>query len=245
MSSILEPALSEALKPEDDYDAYWAAVGEVQKREPPAVWEALLPLATSTRAELRALVPDVLRFLGGRPQPLLQQTVVLLREMLAKETSEMVLRSIATAFVDLTHPGVVDLLSPMTRHPSAEVRLSAVYGLFQAAPLIAPLLIELTNDPDGEVRNWAIFSLGAAVEEGAAVDQAKEAFASRLEDPHEEARAEAVLALARCHDSRAIEPALAGLTNHSPWLHYKEAVEALIEGGLQPERLREALARLT
>lgn len=242
MNSVLEPALSEALKPGEDSDGYWAAVAAVQKRDPEEVWRALQPLTSSPQAELRGLVPDVLRFLGGETQPLLEDSVVLLRQMLAAERSPTVLAAIGTAFVDLRHPAVVELLLPLTHHESPQVRSGALHGLLQALESVVPRLVELAADPDAEIRNWVFFALGCLAEMPAHVEAVREALARGVHEPHEEARAEAVLGLARCHDPRAIEPTRAALLRRAEWDHYEEAAQVLISAGLGADVLRKALS---
>ncbi len=164
--------------------------------------------------------------------------------MLAGETSESVLADIATAFVDLTHSAVVELLIPLTFHASARVRRGAVHGLLQATEQVVSRFVELAGDPDDEVRNWALFALGSLAEKGKQVDAVREAFAAHLEDPHDEARAEAILGLAHCRDARAINPTHAGLNNETRFVHYLEEAAALISAGLGSDELRHALRRI-
>lgn len=245
MSEILEPALTQALGPEENPDAYWAAMREVQQREPAQVWEALVPLASSPDPVLRTLVPDVLRYLGGQPCPLLEQSIVLLREMLATEQDVLVLGAIATAFVDLRHPAVVELLLPLTRHELGEVRLSAVHGLIQATEQVMDRFVELASDPEAEVRHWVLFALTALLEvRPQHANRLKEVFAKALNERHLEAKAEAVLGLARCRDRRAIEPICIGLRSKSPMEPYKDAAAFLIDQGIGADVLRRALSKL-
>src|SRR5688500_11725590 len=112
MSDVLEPALSLALKPAEDPEAYWAAVGEVRGREPSQLWAALAPLATSPDPALRALVPDVVRAMPT----LAEQSIGVFRQMLPTEEDAGVLDAIAGAFTELKHPAVVELLLPISRH---------------------------------------------------------------------------------------------------------------------------------
>ena len=242
-SEILEPALSEALNTADDPDAYWAAVQAVQQKEPALVWAELAPLATSDDPVLRTLVPDVLRFLGGKAQPLREQTIELFRKMLASEADVGVLNAIALAFADIHHPAVVEFLVPLTRHEDPDLRRSAVQGLFQAVEPVMDRFIELTKDTDGEVRNWAVFGLAALVEvRPQHVGALREVFAASINDPNAEAKAEAVLGLARCLDRRALEPVRIGL--NSGFDQYNEAAQLLIDKGIGVDVLRRALSKI-
>jgi HEAT repeat protein len=190
---------------------------------------------------LRALVPDVLRFLGGRPQPLLDETVVLLKDMLGSEQPALVISAVATAFVDLKHPSAVDILSPFVAHPDAGVREALVHGLLPVAECAVPELVQLSRDVCAEVRNWATFGLGSQLGERGdpgLVDtpEVRVALLDRLADPHAETRAEAALGLAIRGDDRAIPLIQRELQSGTQWIHYVEAAELLAD-----VRLYEAL----
>lgn len=241
MSDVLEPALSLALKPSEDPDAYWAAVREVRARDSALVWAALAPLATSPDPALRALVPDVSRAV----EALAEQSVDVFREMLATEEDAGVLDAIAGAFTELKHPAVVELLLPLTRHELPELRLTAMQGLFQAAEQVMDRFIELTSDADEEVRNWALFALSTLLEvRPQHANALREVFARALNDTASEAKAEAALGLARCLDRRALDPIVTGLRSKTPMEPYKDAAQFLIAKGIGADVLRRALSKI-
>jgi HEAT repeat protein len=219
-----------------DDDAYWQAIDAVRKEDPAEVWRLVAPLAGHDDPRLRALVPDVLRYLGGSARPLLEQTVRLLKDTLAVEQEVSVIESIAVAFVDLSHPSAAECLLPLVNHPDPRVRCAVVGGLLPVAELAIPELITLSNDEADAVRDWATFGLGSQL--GPGVDspivdtpEIREALARRLNDPHEETRAEATLGLALRKDERAIAVILRELGRDAGWPHYVyvEAAEALAD----------------
>jgi HEAT repeat protein len=229
---LFHRAVKEARSDTEDGDAYWAAIKPLQSREPTAVWALVAPLAHDANPDLRALVPDVLRYLGGQPQPLLDKTLALFREMLAVAQAPEVLSAIADAFVDLDDPSSVDLLRPYVEHSDASVRKSVVYGLLPFAHLAIPELVRLSEDESDDVRNWATFGLGSQLGDRETADivdtpEIREALVKRLLDKHAETRAEAALGLAKRGDVRAIPVVQMELEAGSEWDHYEEAAALL------------------
>ena len=190
------------------------------------VWTLIEPFARDEDPRLRALVPDVLRYLEeNRDERLVMRSVGLLGTMLVAEATPSVIESIALAFVDLRNPSVVTTLRPLATHADAGVRKAVVHGLLQRADDAIPELIALSRDANDEVRNWATFGLGSQTE----VDtpELRDALVERLDDPHDETRAEAALGLACRKDARAIPVIVRELANDSPWTHYEEAAALL------------------
>jgi HEAT repeat protein len=205
--------------------AYWDTVYLLHKRDPQEVWPLVAPLAHNQDPALRSLVPDVLRFLGGRERPRHAETMELLRDMLRVDQPPRVLISIATAFVDLADEAAVELLTPLVTHPDADVRSAAVHGLLPVARLVVPELIALSRDPADHVRDWATFGLGSQTDLD--TPELREALAARLEDDHEDTRAEAALGLAVRKDPRALPIVRRELESESVGTLYVEAAAAL------------------
>jgi len=234
---LFRRAIEQATSRTIDDDCYWNAISPLQRGEPTEVWALIAPLAVDDDPRLRALVPDVLRFLGGKERPLLNQTVLLLKSMLENEGTPSVIAAIATAFVDLGHPAAIDLLRPFVTHPDAAVREAVVHGLLPVARQAIPELIILSKDENEAVRDWATFGLGSQLGERAdpgLVDtpEVRNALAERLDDPHDETRAEATLGLAVRRDERAIPVIARELKSGTAWTHYVEAAELLADSRL-------------
>lgn len=222
----------------DDH-AYWKAISSLQRGAPEDVCALVAPLADDPDPRVRALVPDVLRYLGGREQPLLGETVRLLGKMLETESTASVTRSIALAFVDLQHPAAIDLLRPFVKHPDATVREALVHGILPVAPTAIAELVQLSADESDDVRNWATFGLGSQLGQTGDPDlvdtlEVRNALVARLDDRHAETRAEAVLGLAVRGDERAIAVIKEEIEQGTEWTHYVEAAELLADARLYP-----------
>jgi HEAT repeat protein len=198
-----------------DDDAYWAPVYQLQRRDVHEVWELMGPLASDEDPRVRALVPDVLRFLGRTSRPLTEDSVALLRRMLRDEASPLVLRSIGNALGEMAHPASVGLMIPFARHPDPSVRRAVVGALLtHREPAAIETLLELSRDADDGVRDWATFGLGTQLGPTDPENRTKESFvdtpalrdalAARLDDPHIDTRCEAVVGLAMRRDLRAL-----------------------------------------
>lgn len=208
---LLDQVISHALAEDRDDNAYWEAVCALQKCDAQTVWDLVEPLSRETDPRLRAVAPDVLRYLGGPALPFAERAVALFRNILATEDAPAVISSIGCAFIDLSRfDERVELMLPFVQHPAHEVRSAVVHGLLasQDAKAIAAL-ITLSRDPDDDVRNWATFGLGSQLgfPEGEIIFDSPElraALVDRLDDPHEETRCEALVGLAIRHDMRAL-----------------------------------------
>jgi HEAT repeat protein len=199
--ALLQRVIAEATASDGATHSYWEAVRLLQSRAPNEVWALLQPLAVHADPRLRALVPDVLRFLGGKEQPLREANVELLRGMLARNDAPKVIAAIATAFVDLHHPSALELLRPFASHPDARVREAVVHGILPMAQQAIDELIRLSSDEDPEVRSWATFGLASELGERGDPDfvdtpEVRSALTERLNDSEAETRREAARGLA-------------------------------------------------
>ena len=218
VSSLIANAIAAARARGVDHDGYWEAIYPLHEADVDAVWNACVPLARDPDARLRVLVPDVLRYLGRRPQPRLTETVALFDEMLHTDDDARVIAAIGNAFVDIPHPAAVDLMVPFARHADENVRQAVVAALLgHREQRAVDTLIVLSRDPVVSVRDWATFGLGSQL--GEPSDESffdseplRAALVARLEDEDEETRLDAAEGLALRKDERAlstIERALA------------------------------------
>lgn len=235
--ALLSRAIAAATLLEENDRAYWAAVGQLRSIGPQECWVLVAPLAKDGRPQVRALVPDVLRYF--EPHPLREDAVNLMAEMLLTETAPMVLAAIATAFVDLKHELAADLLPALLDHPIASVRSAAVHGLLTAGPRTVQHLVKASTDSDTDVRNWSTFGLRMLLGERGDADavdteEVRNALAERLSDEHDEIRAEAILALATRRDPRALAQLKHELRHWPEWDHCFEAAAHLRSPDLYP-----------
>jgi HEAT repeat protein len=161
---LLRDLVVEATQGEEDEEAYWRCVARLQQGDTERVWSLLEPLVDHPEPRLRAIVPDVLRFLGGPERPLTDRIVDLFRRMLRREDAPAVLCAIGYALGELGHVASVELMVPFASHPDPAVRAGVVASLLrQRDPLAIETLILLSRDERDDVRDWATFGLGSQV----------------------------------------------------------------------------------
>lgn len=210
-NELFARASAEAVNERGDPDVYWELVSALHDSEPAEVWALVAPLATHEDVRLQQLVPDVLRLLGREAQPLAMQTLELFAQMVAASPPAELLASIANACVAFHDPSVVTMLAPHAAHPDDTVREAVLHAVRRSGrPEAIAALISLSGDPVEELREWATFALGSQLP---LVDAAeiRDALATRLTDPHEATRDEAVIGLGLRADARALGPLRAQL----------------------------------
>lgn len=193
---------------ESDEDAAWEAVVTLHGRGTPDVLERAQALTCSEDPDERSLGADILGQLGINVEsPDLAfptESVEILLEMLDQEEEPEVLESILVSFSHLQDPKIIVAVAHLAKHPDPDVRESLCLALTgYDEPVAIQMLIDLSNDKVAEVRNWATFGLGTQLESD--TPHIREALASRLQDPEEEVRGEALVGLARRKDQRVVQ----------------------------------------
>lgn len=98
---------------------------------------------------------------------------------------------------------MLSLLAKAVADASASVRNAAAFALSAVkSSRTAPLLAKLLGDSDQDVRNWAGFAVNQS---GADSLEIRKALVAMLDDPFEEARLEAIYALASRRDRRVVQ----------------------------------------
>ena len=82
------------------------------------------------------------------------------------------------------------------------------------------------NDSDAEVRDWATFGLGVLGDQDSS--EIREALFRALDDADEDVREEALVALAKRHDTRAVAPLLSSLQEPKVSSRVIEAAHTLL-----------------
>jgi HEAT repeat protein len=218
---------------EKDQDAAWDPVVVLQFRATLEVLSKAQALCRSSLARERELGADILGQLGVPDRAFPEECFYSLKAMLAEETEPDVLQTIAVAFGHLFDIRAVQLLAPLRNHPNEDVRLAVVHGLSRHRnDLAIQSLIELSSDNDGDVRDWATFGLGSMIETD--TPRIREALFARIADTNEDAKAEALVGLARRKDERAFALILDELTSDNVGLLALEAAEELGDVRLAP-----------
>jgi len=149
---------------------------------------------------------------NGRPEHVadaVPELAALLAALLASGGDDATTREVVVALGHAWDDRAVQVLlaADLTAHPGRGVRLAlaqALGGGLPAAEIRAGAveqLLRLSADPAADVRDWACFGLGVLYADGAAV---REALAARLDDPDGDTRDEALVALGRTGDRRAL-----------------------------------------
>jgi HEAT repeat protein len=205
-------------------DARWRSIAELQRTGSKTVLDLALNALRSRQRGDRALGAYVLSQLGfeSSTPPFREQSVRALRAALKTERSPQPLAAIAFALCRLwSRRSIPDLVRlAIHRDPNVRQVLAAElihttrelgWGDETADRRVTAALLNLTRDRVPEVRDWACYSLGNSEQDSPEIRQA---FIDRLRDRHFDALVEAVAALGRRNDSRAIEPLLQILNKH-------------------------------
>ncbi|HEY7414832.1 MAG TPA: HEAT repeat domain-containing protein [Ktedonobacteraceae bacterium] len=199
-----------------DEDIAYTAISALQFRGGHDIFEHACKLCASENVHERRVGVDILAQLGVKrwPEPyeyeFPDETIALLLSMLEQEQEPQVLHAIAVALGHRQDPRAIAPLARFKNHPHDFVRFGVVFGLMgNEDDLAVQTLIELSTDIDADVRDWATFALGCQIETDTPAIRA--ALVARLTDEDDDASGEAMVGLARRHDSRVVEPLLTKL----------------------------------
>ncbi|EDM26136.1 lyase containing HEAT-repeat [Lentisphaera araneosa HTCC2155] len=185
----------------------------------------------------RATGADVLAQLDWEKKAFYKETVDVLLSLLSDENTEV----LYCATVGLGHRhdarAIPDLLK-LVDHESEDVRYGVVHGLSRYEdPGAIAALITLSKDSDEDIRNWAIFGLGSQIETD--TPEIRQALFEALDEPHDEARGEALVGLAERGDERVVSALLEEWQLDSVGILSLEAAELIAD-----PRLNETLIDL-
>jgi HEAT repeat protein len=198
----------------ENEDSYWDAVSALHMRAEKRTFDLASVLCDSFAAGERCLGADVLGQLGAEPgaspaeSPFASAAGGALLALLSDaDEAPAVLSSAAVGLGHLRDERAIEPLAALASHADAEVRRSVVHGLMgYDDDRAVEALIALSADEADGVRDWATFALGVQIDRDTV--ELRDALAARLEDPNEDARAEAIRGLARRRDERALAAAL-------------------------------------
>jgi HEAT repeat protein len=186
---------------ERDEDMAWESVTALHFRGTREVLEAAELLCDSAIPTERELGATLLGQLGVPERSFPDECFDCLARMIETEDDPDVLQAIAIAFGHLDDPRCIEILIPFKNHPSDIVRWGVVHGISgHDFPAAIETLIELSRDRDEEIRDWATFGLGTLIDTDS--EEIREALWARVVDTYGDARAEALMGLARRKDPR-------------------------------------------
>jgi predicted nucleotidyltransferase len=188
---------------ESDKDRAWDALSALRFKGTRDVLQRAELLTTSKLSRERSLGADILSQLGQPDRSFPEECGKILRGMLRDSENADVLCSVLCGFGYQNDPDAIPLVSKYSTHPNSDLRYATAFALTgKESPLAIETLINLTGDSCNQVRDWATFALGTQIE----IDspQIRDALAHRLDDTHDDTRAEAIVGLARRKDERAV-----------------------------------------
>jgi HEAT repeat protein len=192
---------------EDDEDAAWEAISEIQRRGTPEIYLRTRQLCDSPLVREREVGADILGQLARPESTYREESVQILLAMLETEQHPEVLQSIGVALGHWSDPRAILPLLQHQHHADADVRHAVAFGLLgHDTPEAITALIALSADPYPHVRDWATF--GLAVQIDADTPEIRDALAARLGDSDPDTEGEAMVGLARRQDLRVLQPLL-------------------------------------
>ena len=184
------------------------AAMEMQCRGGDDVIKYAMNLCSNKNYKLREIGAFVLGQVAIPDRQMLLEVVNLLMSLAKREKS---IRVRYTAIYSVGHRCakgftnyeiVMSALQRATDSSIASVREAAAFSLaYTVSPKAPPLLEKLLLDPDRDVRNWAGFAVNNSKADSSGI---RESLVKMLSDPFDEARMEAISALASRQDKRVI-----------------------------------------
>lgn len=155
----------------------------------------------SSRSFIQSDSPEIIRYKRLHPR----KTVDILLDLLQTTVDDDLLESVCSAFChNKSHRAIAPLVA-LKDHPNPDVRYAMCLALSGYEDIRAvKTLIELSNDEDDDIRNWATFELAQQIDIN--TKYIRKALWQRVDDHHNETRAEAILGLARRQVTAITEP---------------------------------------
>lgn len=199
MDELIGVALSEP-----DENIVWKAIASLHWRGTREILQRAEALCGSPCSRERQLGANILGQLGLPDRTFPAECTAILRSMLRSVEQSDVLRSVLVALSHQHDAEAVPIVVRFSASPDAEVRHGVVLALTgHEMSLAIENLISLSKDSDSHVRDWATFALGTQLELD--TPEIRQALADRLDDTYDDARAEALVGLARRKDIRVVE----------------------------------------
>lgn len=236
----LDNLFNETLLGDYDDDAPWNAVAQLRLSGDRYVFERAAEWCTSSEPMRRARGAAILCQLRSRTSPdpnsapstepvFVDESLRILLRMIEVEVDETALGSVIAGLGHLNREEAIPIVDKYANHANENIRwdVASALGHFPDNPMAVVSLIALADDPNGDVRNWSLFGLGTQSDIDS--DEVRALFVRHLDDPHEEARQEAIAGLAKRKDRRAAPPLLRLLQSGSYSAHHEDDFKSLLD----------------
>jgi len=192
----------------DASETYWGQIDRIRSMGAELVWSFIVEKCLSPDAAARERAVDVLAQLKGRNEA---KTTEILLGILQTETNDDV---VASCLSGLGHQyyhqiSFASEIGKFLNHPNRDVRFALALALPRAhdSTNASQLILTLMADSERDVRNWATFAFNNGLE-GEDSPVIRDALFARVNDWDNDTRVEAIQALARRGDVRALPPLL-------------------------------------
>jgi HEAT repeat protein len=215
-----------------DDDAPWEAVQRLRRIGTREVFDKAAKWVESGAPLARARGIDVLAQLGKTAarstNSFPAESYAVVTDVLRREQEFLPLNSAIAATGHLDDARAVSLVAAFHTHPLAEIRFSVAcaLGSFPNDPLSVETLLCLVEDSDEDVRDWTTFGLGVLGDEDSA--KVLDSLYRRLSDSNADVREEALVGLAKRHDTRCLAPLIEALEQPTISSRVEEAAYTLL-----------------
>ena len=217
-----------------DYDDHkpWDAVQSLRRIGTREVFNKAVAWTESAVPLERARGLDVIAQLGKTAEHpsnnFPQESYDVAVNAVERERDVRPLNSAISALGHIEDSRAVPLIAGFHSHPSEAIRFTVAFalGCFPDDPLSVRTLLTLVRDVDADVRDWATFGLGVLSDHDS--PEIRGALSSRLTDDDSDAREEALVGLAKRHDTRILPHLIDALEQPNISYRVVEAAYALL-----------------
>jgi hypothetical protein len=229
----IDKLVAETLLGGYDDDAPWAAIRTLHRNGDREIFDRAAAWCTSSEPQKRARGANILcqlRVPEAQSGDILfaSESRALITTAIETENDNAVLSSQLYALGHLRQPGSVLTLIRYADSANEDIRYAVAWALssFHDDPDANAALLKLADDSDGDVRDYALFALGSLDESD--TPALRDLFARHLNDPFSDAKEEAIAALAKRRDTRAVLPLLQLMESGSYYMHHEDCFEKLV-----------------
>jgi HEAT repeat protein len=204
----IDALFAETLLGDYEDDKPWDAVQSLRRIGTREVFNKAAAWTESVEPLERARGLDVIAQLGKtadhRSNSFPQESYDIAIKVVRREREVQPLNSAIAALGHIDDPRAVPLIAGFHSHPSETIRFTVAcsLGCFPNDPLSVRTLLTLMEDADADVRDWATFGLGVLGDQDSS--EIREVLSRRLNDEDVDAREEALVGLAKRHDTHIL-----------------------------------------